>query len=322
MPITAIVKVRSLTASVNYRRLNLSASLLPELGNQISFRKVTGVVNWKNLYLHDIHVNVERTVYTFADEFGFSDAAILLPNKGLSDSLGFLSVDPVFTVGKQLSDSANIVDSTIMHPNKGVIEPVNLSEAMVFAANTGLLDSVGFVENVDTLLTFIRTFTTSGNDSHIMVDVLSLEPNKSISDSYGVSDVARMGPNKGALDTLSTLDTQSFSVGSAPSSGMAILDQISASRQPYNFIFSQFGNATNVSGEPDDSFTMSESPLEFDAAISLEDFYTLDDFAQVDKAVGGVKSNVVSMSDSLVFDHYVTGSILNQTLVGAMVLNG
>ena len=322
MPITAIVKIRSLTASVKYQRLNLSASLLPELGNQISFRKVTGVVNWKNLYLHDIHVNVERTIYTFDSEFGFSDSAILLPNKGLSDSLGFLSVDPLFAVGKHLSDSVNIVDSTSQHPNKGVNDPVNLSEAMAFSPAAGRFDSIGFVENIDTLLTFIRTFTSAGNDSHLMLDALSIEPNKSLDDSFQFSDLASLEPNKGLSDTVPMSDSTIFSSGLSQQDSVFGLDLLSVARQPYNFVFNELNGVVTVTGEPDDSFAMAEEPLLFSASIALQDFYTLDDFAQVDKSVGGVKSNIVSMNESLAFEHYVTGSLLNQSLVGAMVLNG
>lgn len=322
MPITAIVKVRSLTASVNYRRLNLSASLLPELGNQISFRKVTGVVNWKNLYLHDVHVNVERTIYTFADELGFSDSAILLPNKGLGDSLGFLSVDPLFTVGKQLSDLVNIVDSTSQHPNKGVNDPVNLSEAMVFAPVAGRFDSIGFVENVDTLLTFIRTFTSAGNDSHTMLDALSMEPNKALDDSFQFSDLASTEPNKGVTDTATLSDSAALNSGLSQQDSVFGLDLLSVTRQPYNFVFNELNGVVTVTGEPDDSFAMAEEPVIFGASIALQDYYTLDDFAQVDKSVSGVKSNVVSMNESLAFEHYVTGSLLNQSLLGAMVLNG
>jgi len=305
MSIAAIVKVRSLTVE-----------------NQISFRKVTGVVNWKNLYLHDVHVNAERTVYVFDSEFGFSDSAILLSNKGLSDSLGFLSVEPLFTVGKNLSDSVNVVDSTSQHLNKGVNDPVNLSEAMAFSPVAGRFDSIGFVENVDTLLTFIRTFTSAGNDSHVMIDALSVESDKSLDDSFQFSDLASLEPSKGLSDTAPMSDSTVFSSGLSQQDSVIVVDLLSVTRQPYNFVINALNGVATVTGEPDDSFAMAEAPLSFSASIALQDGYTLDDFAQVDKSVDGVKSNIVTMTESLAFDHYVTGSLLNQSLVGAMVLNG
>jgi len=305
MSIAAIVKVRSLTVE-----------------NQISFRKVTGVVNWKNLYLHDVHVNAERTVYVFDSEFGFSDSAIFLSNKGLSDSLGFLSVEPLFTVGKNLSDSVNVVDSTSQHLNKGVNDPVNLSEAMAFSPVAGRFDSIGFVENVDTLLTFIRTFTSAGNDSHVMIDALSVESDKSLDDSFQFSDLASLEPSKGLSDTAPMSDSTAFSSGLSHQDSVFGVDLLSVTRQPYNFVINALNGVATVTGEPDDSFAMAEEPLSFSASIALQDGYTLDDFAQVDKSVDGVKSNIVTMTESLAFDHYVTGSLLNQSLVGAMVLNG
>jgi len=305
MSIAAIVKVRSLTVE-----------------NQISFRKVTGVVNWKNLYLHDVHVNAERTVYVFDSEFGFSDSAILLSNKGLSDSLGFLSVEPLFTVGKNLSDSVNVVDSTSQHLNKGVNDPVNLSEAMAFSPVAGRFDSIGFVENVDTLLTFIRTFTSAGNDSHVMIDALSVESDKSLDDSFQFSDLASLEPSKGLSDTAPMSDSTVFSSGLSQQDSVIVVDLLSVTRQPYNFVINALNGVATVTSEPDDSFAMADAPPSFSASIALQDGYTLDDFAQVDKSVDGVKSNIVTMTESLAFDHYVTGSLLNQSLVGAMVLNG
>ena len=82
MAIKATVSFKTIQATVSHRKLSLDASLVPELGNQISFSKLTAVANWKNLYLHDVHVNAERTIYTFNDQYSLADSAV-----GICDSV-------------------------------------------------------------------------------------------------------------------------------------------------------------------------------------------------------------------------------------------
>ena len=92
-------------------------------------------------------------------------------------------------------------------------------------------------------------------------------------------------------------------------------------RQPFNFVFTEASGVVAVTGEPADSSPITESITSFSVSAALQDYFSLDDFAQIDKDVEGVKSNVIGMTDSIEFEHQITGALLNKSLVGRMVLN-
>ena len=317
MAIKATVSFKTIQATVSHRKLSLDASLVPELGNQISFSKLTAVANWKNLYLHDVHVNAERTIYTFNDQYSLADSAVFAVDKGINDTLGFLSPDPVFTVGKVLSDNINFADFARTQAGKNVLDPYSLTESHAVTVGKASVDSFAFSENVHTLLTFIRSF----NNPVVMAESISSHAGKALSNNYNFADQISTHPNKGAFDAQSFTESQTFVVGKGISEPAILLDQLTITRQPNNFVFNQVGSAVTVTGEPSDTVTFSDAAPAFVINTALQDYYTLDDFAQIDKDVEGVKTNVVGMSDSLAFDHIVTHALLNRTLVGNMVLN-
>ena len=78
MAIYAEISHKSISVSVTHRKLDLSASLVPALDNQISFSKLVGAANWRNLYLFDVHVNAQRAMMhyqSFANAIGMKTQA-------------------------------------------------------------------------------------------------------------------------------------------------------------------------------------------------------------------------------------------------------
>jgi hypothetical protein len=311
MAIYASVKYRSLRAGVAHRKLKLSASIQKasavvvqqnvvasitsrKVAAAISFAKLTTVTNWQNLYLHNVHVNAERTIYVLNDAYAFLDSAVFAVDKGLSDSLGFSS-QAVFTVGKQLTDKASFSDFARFHPEKAASDNFSFLEDVTLDASAAKVDSFGFSEDVHTLLTFIRQF----NSAVDILESISFEATKTRSDSFGFDDSATTHPNKGLTDSAEFTDAQSFDVSTLSQSGLALFDQVVVTRQPYNFVFSQTGDVVTVTGEPDDSFTFADGINSFSVSKSLQDFFALDDFAQINKDVEGVKSNVFGLTESL-----------------------
>jgi len=237
MAIHASVKYRSLKAGVTHQRLQLTASirkaavavsqknvvasiLSRQISPSFSFARLTAISSWQNLYLHDVHVNAESTIYAFGDSYAFLDAAVFVVDKSLSDSFGFLS-ESFFTVGKQLEDTVFFSDVASSHSHKGAADVFVFSHRLAFDANT------------------------------------------------------------------------------LKQSEFAAIDQISVTRQPYNFVFSQSGGAVNVTGEPHDSFGFADSISSFSAAKSLQDFFSLDDFLLAEKDSEGAKSNVFGLTEYL-----------------------
>ncbi|MGY8863617.1 MAG: hypothetical protein ACKVJ2_13440 [Pseudomonadales bacterium] len=255
------------------------------------------IASWRTLYLHDIHVNAERTVWFFDNTVAFSDSAQLSINKGTTDSLSLASLAPTFTVGLTKSDNFNVIDSTRISYGKVVLDPVSFGDSLTFGSGKTISDSLGFSESVHTLLTYIRSF------SHAvpMTDSLSLQSGKTATDSITLPDTVALAPNKGLADSSSISDTPTIATSKSLSHPIYFYGSLVATRQPYNFIFSETAGVVSVTGEPTDSVSFSDETPAFNVGVSLQNYFALDDFAQVDKDVGGVKTNIVGFTETLGF---------------------
>ena len=317
MAIRASISFKSIVASASHRKLDLNASLLPSLGNQIYFTKMVGVAHWKNLVLDDIHVNAYRSVFFNADSFSFLESQQFSVNKGIADGLTLGSPDPIFSVSSVKSDNLNIIDSTTASFGKNLANTVSFNEVQTFVTGKGITDPLGFSESVHTLLTYIRSF------SHAvpMTDSLSLQSGKTATDSITLPDTVALAPNKGLADSSSISDTPTIATSKPLSHPIYLYGSLVATRQPYNFTFSDSGSAVTVTGAPTDTVSVADSAPAFNAETTIQDYFTLDDFAQVNKDTTGVKVNVVGLTDVISYDHVVSSALLNRALLGNMVLN-
>ena len=324
MAIHASVKYRSLKAGVTHQKLQLTASirkaavavsqknvvasiLSRQISPSFSFAKLTAISSWQNLYLYDVHVNAERTIYVFNDSYAFLDAAVFVVDKSLSDSFGFLSQPPVFTVGKQLADTFSFSDVASSHPNKGLSDLTEFADSQVFGVNAGRQSIFGFGDTTS-------ADTSKGLfDLSTLIESQSFDVNRTAESSIAVSEAISSHPNKGANDLFEFSDGQVFGVTARRQSAFAPLDQLTVTRQPYNFVFSQVGDVVTVTGEPDDAFGFADDISSFSVSKSLQDFFALDDFAQINKDVEGVKSNVFGLIEYLESSF---GKVIDTDLLG------
>ena len=317
MAIRASISFKSIVASASHRKLDLNASLLPSLGNQIYFTKMVGVAHWKNLVLDDIHVNAYRSVFFYADSFSFLESQQFSVNKGIADGLTLGSPDPIFSVSSVKSDNLNIIDSTTASFGKNLANTVSFNEVQTFVTGKVISDTLGFSDSVHTLLTYIRSF------SHAvpMTDSLSLQSGKTATDSITLPDTVALSQNKGLSDSASISDAPAITTSKPLSHPIYLYGSLVATRQPYNFTFSDSGSAVTVTGAPTDTVSVADSAPAFNAETTIQDYFTLDDFAQVNKDTTGVKVNVVGLTDVISYDHVVSSALLNRALLGNMVLN-
>ena len=75
----------------------------------------------------------------------------------------------------------------------------------------------------------------------------------------------------------------------------------------------QSGSVVSVTGEPEDSFTFADSIDAFAVSKHLQDYFTLDDFAQINKDVEGVKTNVFGFTEHL---ESSVGKVIQNELFG------
>lgn len=317
MAIYAEISHKSISASATHRKLDLSASLVPALGNQISFSKLVGAANWRNLYLFDVHVNAERTVFPFFDLFDIQDSTAIDFGKVDTDQFGFES-STVFSTTKTASDSTSMLDDLVIGLSKSSLDLFSLSEQQEISTGKNLSESIGLSESIETLLTYRRSF--SENTS--LLESASVHLTRPESDSFGFSDSHAAYSLKVIAESLSVTDVPVFNVSTFADSVTSLTDNSIISRDPYNFIFSESDGVRSVTGSPTDTVGISESITGFAVTKSLQDYYGLDDFSQVDKSTTGVKTNIVGITDVFELEHLVAVATLNSSLVGNMVLNG
>jgi len=317
MAIRAYVNFKSIVASASHRKLDLNASLLPALGNQVYFTKMFGVANFRSIFLDDIRVNVERTIFLFTSDLSVSDIQQISATKNIIDPLGLLSADPEFNIGKGISNTLNLNDFLRTGVGKGISDSVTLSEGQVFSSIKPVSDSIAFSDSLSTLLTFIRAFSSFTT----MVESVSFDSGKNAVNQINFSEETITHPSLGKADSVSFTDTHATEVGKLNLDDIPLLDGVVIARQPFNFIFTQALDVVTVTGEPTDSFGFTSGAPIFSIETTLQDHFALDDFAQVDKDTVGVKVNVIGLSDQIEFDHIATSSLLNNALIGNMVLN-
>jgi hypothetical protein len=287
------------------------------LVNQVYFTNMVGTAHWKNLVLDDIQLNAERSVFFYADSFSFLESQQFSVNKGIADGLTLGSLDPVFSVGAVRSDNLSIIDSTTASLGKNLTNTVSFNEVQTFVTGKVISDTLGFSDSVHTLLTYIRSF------SHAvpMTDSLSLQSGKTATDSITLPDTVALSQNKGLSDSASISDAPAITTSKPLSHPIYLYGSLVATRQPYNFTFSDSGSAVTVTGAPTDTVSVADSAPAFNAETTIQDYFTLDDFAQVNKDTTGVKVNVVGLTDVISYDHVVSSALLNRALLGNMVLN-
>ena len=312
MAIRASINYRLIKASVSHRNLNLTASTKKAsaviydkkvyasissstLNASIFTQSLTAIANFRNLSLHDVHVNAERTIFFFTSDFSFAETQQISATKNIVEPVGLLSSDPVFNAGKVISDALNLNDFTRTSLGKAVSDSVSFSEGQIFSSIKAVSDSIAFSESVSTLLTFIRGFASFTT----MVESVSFDSGKNAVSQFNCADEITIHPSLGKADSVSFIDTHASEVGKLNLDPIPLVDGVVIARQPFNFVFTETLGVVTVTGEPTDSFGFTSDAPIFAIETTLQDFFALDDFAQVDKDVSGVKTNVIGFFETL-----------------------
>ncbi len=317
MGIFAEVSFRQLSVSAAYRQIHATAVLpvasvvidtqspSPEVSFQnlfssVSFRLLTPQLNWQKLFIDDVVLNAERTIFFFSDAFGFSDSLSLEPNIGADDQFSFID-SPVFAISFVSADSLPIADSTSLSILPFHSDSLAFSDAETFSFSKGVSDTVAFSESLTTLTTFQRAF----EEIFGLSDQLVLFKGSILSDSIGSIDAQSFEVTKPALDNFSATESATKALDKDFIEDV-LLDDTNLFITVAGF---DFEVAASGSLSIDTSFSDLVASQEI-AALALQkplfDAFTLDDFSQVDKDFFGGKSNIYTMSDSLLFGFSMT----------------
>ena len=147
MAIFAEIKHRRLSAAVRYRQLVSSASLekasihvhttktfaltnYQELVAQINYQYLYANTNWQKLLLANVKVNAERTIYTFADNYAFTDQALLHIQPAYTEQLDLSDTINSFVFDKELTDSQSFSDTARISAGKAPSDSFSFSDSI------------------------------------------------------------------------------------------------------------------------------------------------------------------------------------------------
>lgn len=317
MGIFAEVSFRQLSVSAVYRQIHATAVLpvasvvidtqspSPEVSFQnlfssVSFRLLTPQLNWQKLFIDDVVLNTDRTIFFFSDAFGFSDSLSLEPNIGSFDQFTFADRNE-FTISSARTDSFPLVDQPSLSPSLAHSDSFIFSDAETLVFSKSLSDTATLSESLATLITFQRSF----EDISEISDQLTLSQDAVLDDSLAVVDAPAFGSFKPVSDFVAASDSESKGVDKEFVE-FVVADDANLSLSVAGFTYQVgtdgvLGIVTSFS----DSFASQDAPA-FAIQKPLSDAFALDDFSQVDKDFFGGKSNIYTMSDSLLFGFSMT----------------
>jgi len=272
---------RSLAAGINYQQLNAQ-------------------VQWKNLFLFDVHVNPEKTLYLLSDSFGFVDSAAITPRPFYTDSFQF-SDSSYLSVSKSRSDEFSFFDSAVSSVVVAKSDALSMSESSYFSTSIAKSETLSISDSVATLVDYGKLIS----DSTTLSDSAAMTVASVASETVSLSDSAYSRVDLGRSDSFSFVEDVDFSSVKAVNdttdtlggSRVDLEEVISFVRSPYNFNYTWDGTSLDVSGSLPGDVSITDS-LSGTVSKALTDAFTLDDFAQIDKDVFGVKSNIYSLADS------------------------
>ena len=312
MAIHAEVKFRRLVASATSRKIYVQASkrtfaaVVSErnlyldtsyraLAPEISYRRLHATPSWRSLFLHDVHVNPERTIYFFTDEFSFSDVSVFHIQPSYIDTVS-VSDSQAFDVNRVLTDTEALTDATAIHSGKVTADSTSMSDVLerVVDFNRTAIDSVNFAEE--------QSFNvlSSRSDTYSVVDLPNFSVSKLLADQSFLTESLVSNVSKVAIDALTVAESLVYSAGLGKTDSVGVTEVLTATRNPFSFVYTFGDGFTNVSGSPDDQVSFSDDP-QFNVGVALQDFFSLDDFNQIDKEAGANKANVYSMQDEHAF---------------------
>tara|TARA_R100000388_G_scaffold93891_1_gene79551 strand:- start:2868 stop:4034 length:1167 start_codon:yes stop_codon:yes gene_type:complete len=312
MAIFAEVKFRRLVASANSRRLHVSATQRKfsavivdrELSAQVSsrylhsefhYRYLHAVPNWRKLFLHDVHVNPKRTIFTFTDVFGLGDSPALEVQPSFTDALSLLET-AVFAAGKGLVDVFPFDDAQAISVGRVESDSVTLSESLAASMhfNRSAVDNYSFVDAP------VFGVGRADSDSLTFPDAQVFGVTKGVSDAYTMSQTVSFDVEQTQADALTLDEAAALDVSTSKSDSVSIVQSIVVQRDPFGFVFTFSDTATDVSGSPAHSFPLAEVHAA-SVSTALQDAFTLDDFNQIDKFANAGKTNVYTLQDDPAF---------------------
>ena len=315
MPVFAEVSFRQLSVSASYRKVHAVARqpvstvvistqepspevTFQRLVTDLSYRYLTPQLQWKRLFLHDVVLNTEQTIYPLSDLFSLSDQPVLEPILAKTDAFSMGDLAPILGIAPVFDDLFAFSDVQVFGVSSAKSDTFTFADSQAFAVSTSASDAFGVQDapisalvnpgniqynpdaNGDLSIAFPRSDSISAQDSQVF------GVSKSISDAFALDD------NNDLDYAFSGAKSNVYSLTDVPVVGFSktITD---------NILMTELSVA-GIDPPFDDSSTLADSPA----------FST-----------GKVFSDSTSLSEQIVLVNYSSSSVLGDNLVGLMLLN-
>jgi len=315
MPVFAEVSFRQLSVSATYRQIHAIArqpvstviistqELSPEVTFQrlvtdLSYRYLTPQLQWKRLFLHDVVLNTEQTIYPLSDLFIFSDVPTLEPGLVKTDTFAVGDVPPIKGILPVFDDFFSFSDIQVFGVASKKSDSFTFTDSQAFSVISSASDFFGVQDSP------VSVVVNPGN--------IQYNP-----DANGNLSIALP-----KTDSISAQDAPVFEVSKSLSDAFALDDN-----NDLDYVFS--GAKSNVYSLTDlpvfgFSKAITDNILTEESAVFGIEPELSDSSALVDSPAlftGKVFSDSTSLSEQIVLVNYSSSSILGDNLVGLMLLN-
>ena len=315
MAIFAEVSFRQLSASASFRKVHAQASLpsstviisvqdpAPEINFQrltfdFDYRYLAPQIQFQKLFLSDIRLNTEQTIFPILDAFSFSDVPLLNPNLGKSDSIGFSDIE-------------------FLGINPVKDDLVSLSEVHTFDIASQRTDSVSLGDIPSLGFAKIRsdTYLVGHDPVNMVINPGNIQFNPDVNGDLGID----FPPS----DTASLSDAPALSLSRLLSDTFVLDDNNVFEDLVFSTNKSNVYSLTDVpvigfSKSLTDNILLAESPV-LGNEPKPTDSPVLSDLPAL--TTGKVFSDSLSVNEQIVLVNFSASSLVGDNLVGLMLLN-
>ena len=332
MAIRAEVSYRSLKASISYSKLSafpsiqnvafalsdtkiFAATNYQELSASISYRYLYAATNWQNIQAVDVHVNPNKTLFTFSDSYSFTDQVSMSFGTGVTDAVSFSDQINNILFGKGTTSTQSIIDNAILGTGKTRSETIGFTDSEVLSIGKNPSDSLSVAESIteiergDFNYTFEGAATSvSGSQTSTVgfSDAPAFSVSATLQSIFTLDDFSQVDKHASGVKT----NVYSLSDDQALNFGKVVSNQ--------SFTFDDDTQFTLSKAASDSIIGVEDSPV-FNASVLVSDETEIQDAIALSPRIGS--SDSFNFTDDLSFELVIHSSLINKALIGNVLLN-
>lgn len=205
MAIRAVINYRALTAVASVPGADTPGIQFAQPTFTVDYAELATQVNWRELFLHDLHVNSIRTVYTVSDLFNLADSFAVALDLPVLDAVTVTEQVAVSAASVQ-ADSINLSDTQILEVSPAIQDGFATADSQQIQASSAFTELLATSD-----LLSINVANVLENQQFSLDDSLTIALSNGLSDSTIVNDTLAYNASTQVQDSLTTNDAISMS---------------------------------------------------------------------------------------------------------------